>query len=153
MATEPEKNELPAAVAEHAQPLALQIISLTGEQWSGEVREVSLPGSEGRFGVMARHVPILSILREGMVHIHPAGGEAPLQVYVSGGYAEVQPDKVIVMADLAVRDAHLDQARAEAARLAAASPMATQFTDTVYAEMHLELVHRYSAQLRLHTPK
>ncbi len=143
MAAQTEKNELPATVAANAHPLALQIISLSGEHWNGPVNEVSLPGSDGRFGVMARHVPILALLREGMVHIHPANGEAPLQIYISGGYAEVQPDKVIVMADLAVRNENLDAARAQAAREAVGSPMAEHFTDAAYMQIHTELVNRY----------
>lgn len=127
--------------------LHLDIVSLTGPLWSGQVREVSLPGSEGRFGVMARHLPMLSLLREGMLHVHPAQGE-PEQIYVSGGYVEVQPDRVLVVADLAERNADLDAARAQAARDCAGSPMAENFTDEAYAQLHMELLHRYSAHLR-----
>lgn len=125
----------------------LDVISLTGPLWSGEVREVSLPGREGRFGVMARHLPLLSLLREGMLHLYPAQGE-PEQIYVSGGYVEVQPDRVLVVADLAERNQDIDAARAQAARDRAASPMAENFTDESYAQLHLELLHRYSANLR-----
>lgn len=127
--------------------LRLDIISLTGALWSGNVREVSLPGCEGRFGVMARHLPMLTTLREGLVHIHPLE-EPAVQVYVSGGYVEVQPDRVMVMADLAERGGDIDAARAQAARDAASSPMAENFTDAAYAQLHLELIHRYSATLR-----
>ncbi len=127
--------------------LALEIISLGGSIWSGQVREASLPGSLGRFGVMARHLPMLSILREGLVHIVPAQGE-PLDVYVSGGYAEVQPGKIVVMADLAQRGNDIDAARAKAARDAVASPMAQNLTDTVYVRLHMELMQRYGSNLR-----
>ncbi|HBK47504.1 MAG TPA: ATP synthase F1 subunit epsilon [Xanthomonadaceae bacterium] len=138
---------LPAAVAATAASLELSVVSLTDELWSGDVREVSLPGAAGRFGVMARHLPLLATLREGMVHIHPAQG-ASLQIYISGGYAEVQPDRVTVLADLATRSEDLDQARAQAAREAARSPMAESFTEAAYAQLHMELMHRYSANLR-----
>lgn len=131
-----------------AHGIALQIISLVGELWSGDVREVSLPGSEGRFGVMASHAPLLSTLREGMVSVFPVGSEPPLHVYVSGGYVEVQPGKVIVLADLALRSEDLDQARAEAAKEAARSPMAHEFTDEGYAQLHAELMHARLLQLR-----
>jgi F-type H+-transporting ATPase subunit epsilon len=129
--------------------LTLQIVSLTGEHWNGQVHEVSLPGSEGRFGVMARHVPMLCRLREGMLHVHPAGSQSPFQVYVSGGYAEVQPGKLIVMADLAVLGEDLEQARAQAMREATASPMAQNFTDAAYTRMHMDLIER----LRRRGPK
>lgn len=127
--------------------LQLDVISLTGPLWSGQVREVSLPGREGRFGVMARHLPMLSLLREGMLHLHPAQGE-PERIYVSGGYVEVQPDRVLVVADLAERNEDLDAARARAARDCASSPMAENFTDETYAQLHMELLHRYGANLR-----
>ncbi len=138
----------PPAAFDHAPGLSLQIISLAGELWSGEVREVSVPGSEGRFGVMARHAPLLGTLREGMVSVYPLGAEPPLQVYVTGGYVEVQPGKVIVMADLALRSEDLDQARARVAAEAARSPMALAFTDQDYARVHAELMHERALQLR-----
>ena len=138
---------LPDALAD-APGIALQIISLADELWSGEVREVSLPGSEGRFGVMARHAPLLATLREGMVSVYPLKAEPPLHVYVSGGYVEVQPGKVIVMADLALRSEHLDQARAHVAQEAARSPMAQAFTDDDYVRLHAELMQQRTLQLR-----
>ncbi|WP_282297216.1 MULTISPECIES: ATP synthase F1 subunit epsilon [unclassified Stenotrophomonas] len=136
-----------------AHAIDLQIISLMGELWSGEVREVSLPGSEGRFGVMARHAPLLSTLREGMVSVFPASSEPPLHVYVSGGYVEVQPGKVIVLADLALRGEDLDKARADAARQAASSPMAQDFTDDGYARLHAELMLQRLQNLRQLPPR
>jgi F-type H+-transporting ATPase subunit epsilon len=136
-----------------AHAIDLQIISLAGELWSGAVREVSLPGSEGRFGVMARHAPLLSTLREGMVSVFPEGNAPPLHVYVSGGYVEVQPGKVIVLADLALRSENLDDARAQAARDAARSPMAQDFTDGGYARLHAELMHQRLQNLRSLPPR
>ncbi|MFL9585186.1 ATP synthase F1 subunit epsilon [Stenotrophomonas sp. AB1(2024)] len=138
---------LPALLAD-AQGLSLQILSLAGELWSGEVREVSMPGSNGRFGVMARHTPLLGTLREGIVSVYPLKAEPPLHVYVSGGYVEVQPGKVIVMADLALRSDDLDQARARIAAEAARSPMAQAFTDEDYVRLHAELMHQRALQLR-----
>lgn len=130
-----------------ASTLKLEIVSLTGSIWSGEVREVGLPGVDGWFGVLPRHAPLLTTLREGMVHAHPLQGE-PVEVYVSGGYVEVQPDRVTVLADLAARDADWDHAQAETARALARSPMAQAFTDEHYLAMHLELIHRYTLDLR-----
>jgi F-type H+-transporting ATPase subunit epsilon len=138
---------LPALLAD-AHGLSLQIISLAGELWNGDVREVSLPGSEGRFGVMAQHAPLLATLREGMVSVYPVPPEPPLHVYVSGGYVEVQPGKVIVLADLALRSDDLDQARAQVATDAARSPMAVAFTDAGYAQLHAELMYQRTLQLR-----
>ena len=138
---------LPALLAD-AQGFSLQILSLAGELWNGEVREVSMPGSNGRFGVMARHTPLLGTLREGMVSVYPLTPEPPLHVYVSGGYVEVQPGKVIVMADLALRSDDLDEARARVAAEAARSPMAQAFTNEDYVRLHAELMHQRAVQLR-----
>ena len=137
----------PALLAD-AQGFSLQILSLAGELWNGEVREVSMPGSNGRFGVMARHAPLLGTLREGMVSVYPLKAEPPLHVYVSGGYVEVQPGKVIVMADLALRSDDLDEARARVAAEAARSPMAQAFTEEDYVRLHAELMHQRALQLR-----
>lgn len=144
MAAPTPPGELPASGADAPGTLALDIISLAGLLWSGEVREVSLPGSEGRFGVMARHTPLLSTLREGMLSVYPADASPPLQVYVSGGYVEVQPGRVIVLADIALRSEDLDQARADVARAAASSPMAQAFTDPAHAQRQPERVHQHS---------
>ncbi|HYG07855.1 MAG TPA: ATP synthase F1 subunit epsilon [Stenotrophomonas sp.] len=130
-----------------AHTLQLEVVSLSGSIWAGEIREVDLPGSAGRFGVLAGHTPLLTTLRDGMLRIVPAQGE-PLEVYVSGGHVEVQPEQVTVMADLAVRDADWEHGQAEAARAAARSPMAQAFTDEAYMAMHLELIHRYTLELR-----
>lgn len=135
-----------------ATPLVLEVVSLAGPIWSGEIREVDLPGSAGRFGVLARHTPLLTTLREGMLRVAPLQGE-PMEIYVSGGFVEVQPDKVTVLADLAVRDADWEHAQAEAARERAASGMAQAFTDEDYMVMHVELIHRYSLQLRGRPPR
>lgn len=148
MASLPPPSTLPGMVADVALGLPVQIISLTGEVWSGDVREISLPGSEGRFGVLAQHAPLLATLREGMVSVFPAGPEPPLHVYVSGGHVEVQPGRVIVLADLGLRSENLDDARARAAREAALSPMAAELTDPDNAKVHAELALQRLQQLR-----
>ncbi|MBB5734873.1 F-type H+-transporting ATPase subunit epsilon [Xanthomonas arboricola] len=138
----------PDFITNAQQTFALTVVSLTGAQWEGNVREVSLPGEQGRFGVMAKHTPMLSTLREGMILIYPETSEPPFQLYVSGGFVEVQPTHVTVLADLALRSEDQDKARAEVARNAANSPMATSFTDDAYAQTHTELMHRFGASPR-----
>jgi len=128
-------------------PLRLEVVSLTGPIWSGEIREVELPGSDGRFGVLVRHAPLLTTLREGMVRVEPLAGET-VEIYVSGGFVEVQAEIVTVLADLAARDADWEHAQAEAARAVARSPMAQEFTDEAYMALHMELIHRYTLELR-----
>ena len=68
--------------------------------FSGDVTQVDLPGSEGDFGVLAGHAPIVTTLRPGILVIHGEGGA--LRVVVNGGFAEVSPAGLNVLADLAV---------------------------------------------------
>lgn len=131
----------PPAHEQERRTMRLEITSLSGSIWSGDIREVSLPGGAGRFGIMPRHLPMLSTLREGMAHIVPAQGE-PVEVYLSGGHVEVQPGKVLVLADLAVRGENLDGARAAAARTCVEASMAARLTDDTYLKVHMELLRR-----------
>jgi F-type H+-transporting ATPase subunit epsilon len=68
--------------------------------FSGDVDQVDLPGSEGDFGVLAEHAPLVTTLRPGILTIRNAGGE--LRVVVNGGFAEVGPGGLNVLADFAV---------------------------------------------------
>jgi len=65
--------------------------------------------------MLREHAALLASLREGMIHVRPHDAQT-LVMYVSGGYVEVQPERVMVLADLAERDPDLDAACAAAAR-------------------------------------
>ena len=67
---------------------------------SGEVTQVDVPGSEGDFGVLAGHAPMVTTLRPGILVVYRDGGE--LRVVVNGGFAEVSPTALTVLADMAV---------------------------------------------------
>jgi len=68
--------------------------------FAGEVTQVDLPGSEGDFGVLAGHAPLVSTLRPGVLVIRDERGELP--VVVNGGFAEVGPNGLTVLAEMAV---------------------------------------------------
>src|ERR1700704_6644240 len=68
--------------------------------FSGLVDQVDVPGSEGDFGVLAGHAPLMTTLRPGILVLHREAGV--LQVVVNGGFAEVNPDGLTVLADMAV---------------------------------------------------
>ncbi len=68
--------------------------------FSDEVDQVDVPGSEGDFGVLAGHAPLIATLRPGILTIYREGGE--LKVVVNGGFAEVNPAGFTVLADMAV---------------------------------------------------
>jgi F-type H+-transporting ATPase subunit epsilon len=68
--------------------------------FSGEVDQVDVPGSEGEFGVLAGHAPLVTTLRPGILVMHRESGE--LKVVINGGFAEVNPAGLTVLADMAV---------------------------------------------------
>jgi F-type H+-transporting ATPase subunit epsilon len=76
--------------------------------FSGEVEHVVVPGSEGEFGVLAHHAPFLSMLRPGILTILEPG--PPRRIVVGGGFAEVAPEGLTVLAELAVPVEEFDRA-------------------------------------------
>jgi F-type H+-transporting ATPase subunit epsilon len=76
--------------------------------FSREVEEVDVPGSQGDFGVLAGHAPLVTILRPGIMTVY-AGGEKQ-QIVVLGGFAETGPNGLTVLADMAASLEDLDRA-------------------------------------------
>jgi len=76
--------------------------------FSGEVDQVDVPGSEGDFGVFAGHVPMVTIVRPGVLTIYAGGKEE--KVVVLGGFAEVGPNGLTVLADVAASVEEMDRA-------------------------------------------
>jgi F-type H+-transporting ATPase subunit epsilon len=78
----------------------LDLVSPEKLLFSGEVEQVDVPGSEGDFGVLAGHAPLIATLRPGILTIFREGGS--IRVVVTGGFAEVGPVGLTVLADMAV---------------------------------------------------
>jgi F-type H+-transporting ATPase subunit epsilon len=76
--------------------------------FAGDVDQVDLPGSEGDLGVLAGHAPLVTALRPGIIVVFREGGD--LRVVVNGGFAEVGPSGLTVLADMAVPVEEFDQA-------------------------------------------
>jgi len=74
--------------------------------FSGEVSQVDVPGEEGEFGVFAGHAPYIATLKPGVLKIYGEG--APQSIVVRGGFAEVNPEGLIVLAEQAVPTEGLD---------------------------------------------
>ncbi len=98
--------------------LFVDVVSAEEAIYSGEARFVVLPGQEGELGVLPGHVPLITRIRPGMVRIQDAA-EHEESVFVAGGILEVQPNRVTVLADTAVRSKDLDEAKAKKALEAA----------------------------------
>jgi F-type H+-transporting ATPase subunit epsilon len=102
--------------------MRLELATPTRLVVSEEVDEVVAPGSEGYFGVWAGHAPFLSTLGSGAVSYRR--GREEQAVAVSGGFAEVRPERVIILAESAERPEEIDRERAERARQRAAARLA-----------------------------
>ena len=76
--------------------------------FSGEVEQVDIPGTEGDFGVLAGHAPLVSIIRPGILTVRANGSEQKIVVF--GGFAEVSAKGLTVLADVAVAAEDVDQA-------------------------------------------
>ena len=93
--------------------IRLDIVTPYGLVLSEDVDEITATGSEGEFGVLPGHVPFITTLKIGMLVVK--NGNATSYIFVSSGYAEVAPDKVVVLADSAERAEDIDVERAKAA--------------------------------------
>ncbi len=93
--------------------LLLEIVTPQGLVFSSEVDEATASGSEGEFGVLPGHVPFITTLKIGMLTCKK--GNDTLIFFVNWGYAEIGPDKVIVLADSAEKSDEIDVERAQQA--------------------------------------
>ena len=95
-----------------APTIQVDVVSAEEQIYSGEAEFVVLPGIEGELGVYPRHTPLFTQIRPGAVRIKLPGQEQEEFVFVQGGFLEVQPNRVTVLADTAIRAADLDEAKA-----------------------------------------
>lgn len=106
-------------------PLLLEIVTPERLAYSGVVDSVQLPGSEGELGVLPHHAPLVSTLGVGELRIRTAGTEESFAIV--GGFLQVRPDKVVVMAETADMASEIDLEAAEAARREAQRALETGF--------------------------
>lgn len=90
--------------------LHFELVSPERLLFSGDVAEVDIPGVEGDMGILPGHAPVLSTLRPGVVVVTREGG-AKERIFVRGGFAEVNPQGLTVLAEVAVPVGELDAAR------------------------------------------
>jgi F-type H+-transporting ATPase subunit epsilon len=95
-------------------PLQLEIVSPERLAYTDEVDMVIVPGIDGQLGILPHHTRLISALGVGELRIKKGGTEQSM--LISGGFVEVRPDKVIVLADLAEHSDDIDEARAVEAR-------------------------------------
>jgi F-type H+-transporting ATPase subunit epsilon len=94
--------------------IRLDIVTAERMVYSEEVDMVVAPGFEGQLGILPHHTPLMTTLLPGELRIKKGAEEVSLAI--SGGFLEVRPDRVVVLADAAERAEEIDVERAEAAR-------------------------------------
>lgn len=95
-------------------PLRLEIVTPERQAFEGDVDSVVCPGIEGELGVLPHHAPLLTTLGIGELRIRRGGEEEYFAI--AGGFLQVRPDKVVVMAETADMASEIDVQRAEEAR-------------------------------------
>jgi F-type H+-transporting ATPase subunit epsilon len=126
--------------------LHVDILTVEGRRFNGDADFVVAPASEGEVGVLPHHIPLLTALAPGAVKVRNDGDEQFF--FVSGGFLEVRPDQVTVLADAAERAEDIDEARAEEARRRAETMLQQKTTDVDQAAAAAALA-RAEARLRL----
>ncbi len=131
-------------------PIHLEIVTAERTVLSDDVDQVNAPGAAGRMGVLPRHEPLLTSLAPGELSIIKNGERIPFAI--SGGFMEVLPDRVTVLADTAERGDEIDEERAEAARKRAEESLRERHSeqDMILAEAQLRraMVRLRVARLR-----
>jgi F-type H+-transporting ATPase subunit epsilon len=129
-----------------AMTIHCDIASAEQEIFSGLAELVVATGSLGELGVSYGHAPLLTDLRPGPVRIIKQGGEEEV-FYVSGGFLEVQPGVLTILADTAIRADDVDEAAAMEAQRQVEAELANQGADFDYSRAAVQLAEA-SAQLR-----
>lgn len=116
----------------------LEVVSAESHLFSGVVQRINVTGVEGELGIYPGHMPLLTMIKPGMVGIVKKNCEEEF-IYLSGGILEVQPMVVTILADTAIRGKNLDEAKIQEAKRFAEEHMKNAPDDTHFARASVEL--------------
>jgi F-type H+-transporting ATPase subunit epsilon len=122
-----------------ANTLHVDVVSAEEQIYSGEAEFVVLPGVAGELGIYPRHTPLFTQIKPGAVRIKVPGQAQEEFVFVQGGFLEVQPHVVTVLADTAIRAKDLDEKAALEAKRAAEEAMQNKSSKEEIAHAEAEL--------------
>lgn len=111
-----------------ADKLNFALVSPERELFHGDVDHVVVPGSEGEFGVLPNHAPVMSVIKPGALRVIDGGVER--RIFVNGGFADVTPDGLTVLAEDAVDLADIDPTQLEQDLKAASEDLRDATSDT-----------------------
>jgi F-type H+-transporting ATPase subunit epsilon len=126
----------------------LRVVSVERSLFEGDVEFIIANGADGELGVLARHAPLMTILKPGPLRIQEVYGGTEQVLFVGGGFLEVLPDRVTVLADVAEQADEISIERAEEARRRAQEKLAGTLTTAEETEFQNALAVA-DARLRL----
>ncbi len=126
-------------------PLQLEIVTPERLAYSDTVDSVVLPGAEGEMGILPHHAPLLATLGVGELRIRKGGEEEFFAI--AGGFVQVRPDKVVVMAETADMASEIDVEKAQEARREAERALESGYTEG--ADLSLARAQLQQALLRI----
>jgi F-type H+-transporting ATPase subunit epsilon len=128
----------------------LRVVSVERSLFEGEVEFIIANGADGELGVMARHAPLMTVLKPGPLRIQETMGGSEEVLFVGGGFLEVLPDRVTVLADVAEHADEITVERAEEARRRAQEMLAGTRALTAAEELEFQTALAMAeARLRL----
>jgi F-type H+-transporting ATPase subunit epsilon len=122
-----------------ANTIHVDVVSAEESIFSGEAEFVVLPGVAGELGIYPKHTPLLTQIKPGAVRIRVPNQAEETLVFVQGGFLEVQPNVVTVLADTAIRAHDLDEVKAMEAKQRAEDAMKSKLSAEETAKVQAEI--------------
>ncbi len=129
-----------------ANKIKLEIVTAEAPVYADSVDMVIAPGTMGEVGILPQHAPLLTTLRVGEIRVKKDGAEYAM--FVEGGFMEVLPDQVTILANTCERAEDIDEAKAQEAKARAEELMKNRGTKRDFIEAEQEL-HRNLIRLRV----
>ncbi len=127
--------------------IRLDIVTAERAVYSDNVDMIIAPGVEGELGILPHHTPLMTMLAPGELRIKTGGEEISLAI--TGGFLEVRPDRVVVLADAAERADEIDVQRAEEAKRRAEQRLAQKHAPGIDESRAEAALHRALARLKV----
>ena len=121
-----------------ANTIHVDVVSAEESIFSGPATFVALPGEAGELGIYPRHTPLITRIKPGSVRVEKADGGEEF-IFVAGGILEVQPTRVTVLSDTAIRGKDLDEEKANTAKREAEEALKNAKTEIDMARATSEL--------------
>ena len=127
-------------------PVQVRVVSVEASLFEGEADFLLCRGTEGELGILPRHSPLLTALKPGLLTVR-SGGDTQ-ELFVGGGFLEILPDRVTVLADVAERADEIDEQAAEQARKRAEERLSGDLSPDEQRQIQL-LLEQAEERLRL----